>query len=106
MSFITPPICVAVYVACAIANSAPLKTAFAGLRLGIAGYLFPFIMVYYPEILLIKGTLVRQVVGLFLSILFVSGVAVIFSGATFRWVIRALALSTVIITVFFLYLLR
>lgn len=96
MSFITPPICVAVYVASAIAESRPLSTALTGLRLGIIGYLFPFIMVYCPEILLGRGDLFHQIAGLFLAAVFVAGTAVVFSGTTFRLIVRGIAFVVVI----------
>ncbi len=51
-SFITPPVCVAVYVACAISGSDTWKTGWAAMRLGIATYLVPFMFVYRPALLL------------------------------------------------------
>jgi len=53
LSFLTPPICLAVYTAASLANSNPMKTAFQAVRLGIAAYIVPFIFAFSPALLLI-----------------------------------------------------
>ncbi len=53
LSFITPPVCTATYVAAGIAGSEPLRTAWTGIRLGIAAYLVPFIFAFAPALILI-----------------------------------------------------
>jgi TRAP-type uncharacterized transport system fused permease subunit len=50
-SFITPPTCIAVYVACGIAGSKVWETGWEAVRLGIAAYLVPFAFVYHPSLL-------------------------------------------------------
>lgn len=52
LSFITPPVCLAVYTASAIARSEPMRTGFEGMRLGIVAYVVPFIFVFNPNLLL------------------------------------------------------
>jgi TRAP transporter 4TM/12TM fusion protein len=52
-TFITPPLCPAVYVASGIARSPPFTTGFQAMRLGIVCYIVPFIFLYNPELLLI-----------------------------------------------------
>ncbi len=54
ISAITPPVCAAVFVASAIAQSNWVKTAFIACRLGLAGFLIPF-MFYYAPTLLLQG---------------------------------------------------
>jgi len=56
MSFITPPVCVAVYIAAAIARAKPLETAVHAMKLGVVAYIVPFIFVT-NEALLLKGPL-------------------------------------------------
>jgi TRAP transporter 4TM/12TM fusion protein len=50
-SFITPPTCLAVYVACSISGSSAWDTGWEAVRLGIAAYLVPFAFVYNPALL-------------------------------------------------------
>jgi len=51
-SFITPPVCIAVYVACGIAGSKVWETGWEAVRLGIAVYLVPFAFVLNQALLL------------------------------------------------------
>lgn len=51
-SFITPPVCLAVYVAAGIAGSKIWGTGWEAVRLGIAVYLIPFVFVYNQALLL------------------------------------------------------
>jgi TRAP transporter 4TM/12TM fusion protein len=53
LSFLTPPICLAAYTAASLANSAPMKTAFQAVRLGIAAYIFPFVFAFSPSLLFV-----------------------------------------------------
>ena len=52
MSFVTPPVCVACFVAAGIAESTPMKTGFTSMRLGISAYLVPFAFCYSTTLLL------------------------------------------------------
>ena len=53
VSFITPPVAIAAYVACGISGGRPMRTAFIAMRLGIVKYVVPFLFVYNPSLLLI-----------------------------------------------------
>ena len=55
LSFITPPVCVAVYIASAIARSKPMETALHAMKLGVVAYVVPFVFVADPA-LLMHGT--------------------------------------------------
>ncbi|MBI2359815.1 MAG: TRAP transporter fused permease subunit, partial [Deltaproteobacteria bacterium] len=55
LSLITPPICVAAYAGAALAGTNPMRTGYECMRLGILGYLVPFIFVFDP-LLLLKGS--------------------------------------------------
>jgi TRAP transporter 4TM/12TM fusion protein len=50
--FITPPNCPAVFVACSIAGSNMWRTAFQSMRLGIIIFLLPFMILFYPVLIL------------------------------------------------------
>lgn len=52
ISAITPPVCAAVYVAAAIARADWVKTGLVATRLGLAGFIAPYMFVYAPALLL------------------------------------------------------
>jgi len=52
LSFITPPVCVAVYIASPIAGSEPMRTALEAMKIGAIAYIVPFIFVTRPALLL------------------------------------------------------
>jgi TRAP transporter 4TM/12TM fusion protein len=54
LSMITPPVCFGTYAAASLAASDLMQTAWAGMRLGIAAYLIPFMFVFCPSLIL-KG---------------------------------------------------
>jgi TRAP-type uncharacterized transport system fused permease subunit len=53
MSMITPPVCMATYMAAAIAGSDFWKTGWAGMRLGIVAYIVPFVFAFQPALVAI-----------------------------------------------------
>lgn len=56
-SFLTPPVCLAVYTAASIAEAPVMKSAFQAMKLAIAGYLVPFFFLYKPGLTLIGSVL-------------------------------------------------
>jgi len=52
ISFITPPVAVAAYVASGISGGNPMKTGYIAMRLAIASFVVPFLFVYNPSLLL------------------------------------------------------
>ncbi len=56
MSFVTPPVAIAAYVAAGIAHAKPMQVGLIGVRLGIVAYIVPFVFCYNPALLL-RGTL-------------------------------------------------
>ena len=55
LSMITPPVCLATYVAASLAGADFWKTGWAGMRLGVVAYVVPFIFVFHPAMLM-KGS--------------------------------------------------
>ncbi|MCT7377209.1 TRAP transporter permease [Chelativorans salis] len=53
LSAITPPVAIAVYAACGISRSAVWATSWAAVKLGLTGYIIPFMFVFGPSLLLI-----------------------------------------------------
>lgn len=56
ISSITPPVALAAYAGASVAGSDPMKTAFHATRLGISGFIVPYLFVYGNELLLIGTT--------------------------------------------------
>jgi TRAP transporter 4TM/12TM fusion protein len=52
LSFITPPVCVAVYPAAALAGASIMKTGWASVRLGAVLFIIPFFFVVEPALVL------------------------------------------------------
>ncbi len=55
LSFITPPVAIAAYAASGISGSDPMRTGFIAWRLGLAGFIVPFIYIF-DQSLLFMGT--------------------------------------------------
>jgi TRAP-type uncharacterized transport system fused permease subunit len=52
LSFITPPVCIAVYPAASIAGARPMKTGWTAARLGAVKYFIPVFFVLNPSLIL------------------------------------------------------
>ncbi len=52
LSAITPPVALASYAAAAIAGVNPFKLSMTGLKLGLAGFIIPYMIIYGPELTL------------------------------------------------------
>jgi len=52
ISAITLPVALVAYAAAGIANTSPIKTGYAALRIGIAGFILPYLFVYRPSLIL------------------------------------------------------
>ena len=52
LSFITPPICIAVFAAAKLARSDPMHTGFLATRFGWSAFVVPFLFVFSPSLLL------------------------------------------------------
>ncbi|MBM3566963.1 MAG: TRAP transporter fused permease subunit [Alphaproteobacteria bacterium] len=57
LSHITPPVCLGIYAAAAIADADPWATAIEGLKMGVVAYLLPFLIALSPALLLLGGPL-------------------------------------------------
>ncbi len=52
ISFITPPVAISAYAASGVANTNAMKTGFMSFKLGLAGFIVPFVFLYGEGILL------------------------------------------------------
>ena len=94
-SFITPPLCLAVYVTSAIAESSVWKTGLQAMRLGIVLFIIPFAFVYYPALLL-HGSVPEILFAVGKTLLATVGVAggmTGFLGKKSHWVQRILLMG-------------
>lgn len=82
-AFITPPVCVAAYVAAAIAEASPVKAGLHALRFGAGFFLIPFAFMYNPGLLL-RGTAVDTVIATAAMIVGLFAVAVFFEGYLYK----------------------
>ncbi|QHS23416.1 TRAP transporter permease [Virgibacillus sp. MSP4-1] len=76
MSGLTPPVAITAYTTAGISGSNPTKTAFYAIKIGLGGFLIPFLFVYNPELLLQGGDTTRIAIALasaFLSCIFFAG---------------------------------
>jgi TRAP transporter 4TM/12TM fusion protein len=58
LSAITPPVATASYAAASITKTSPTELGFEGWRIGLAGYVIPFMFIYSPT-LLMQGTVME-----------------------------------------------
>ena len=68
MSAITPPVALASLVASKVAGASYMRTAIASVRLGLPGFVLPFLFVYYPAVLL-QGDSTIEIAVTILSVL-------------------------------------
>jgi TRAP transporter 4TM/12TM fusion protein len=72
LSFITPPVCIAVYPAAAIAGAKPMRTGVTAVRLGAVAFIIPFFFVLNPSLVLegsffiIVTSVCTAIIGIFL----------------------------------------
>ena len=52
LSFITPPVCVAVFVAATMARAGPMQSAWRAMRLAVVAFIVPFVFVYDQALLM------------------------------------------------------
>ncbi len=90
LSFITPPVCVAVYIASAIARSKPMETAVHAMKLGIVAYVVPFVFVA-DAALLMEGAPANIALAFVTAVIGFIGLAIALQGYYTRavpWFVR------------------
>jgi TRAP-type uncharacterized transport system fused permease subunit len=87
ISAITPPVCAAVYAAAAIARSNWLTTGWLAVRMGLAGFVAPFLFVYRSGLLLIGSPIdiVWSALVSAAAIVCLAGAAIGYFGNRCRW---------------------
>ncbi|MGY6633982.1 MAG: TRAP transporter permease [Alkalilacustris sp.] len=95
LSAITPPVAIAVYAACGIGRSPVVETSALAVRLGLTGYIIPFMFVFGPSLLMI-GTWTEVVLTAFTSVMGVTFLAGGLAGYLVRpagWMVRGLLIA-------------
>jgi TRAP transporter 4TM/12TM fusion protein len=87
ISAITPPVCAATYAAVAIARSKWLPTGWLAVRMGLAGFMAPFLFVYVPPLLLAGSPLeiIWNSLVSGLGVMAMAGAAMGYFGDRCRW---------------------
>jgi len=76
MTNVTPPVCVAAFVAAGIAQAPPMKTGFTAMRLAVVLFFIPFFFVLNPALIL-QGPILETI---YLFILCVIGIIILAGG--------------------------
>ncbi len=87
ISAITPPVCAATYAAVAIARSKWWESGWFAVRIGLAGFMVPFLFVYVPNLLLVGSPLEifwNVLVSAF-GVMAMAGVAMGYFGDRNKW---------------------
>jgi TRAP transporter 4TM/12TM fusion protein len=79
-SFITPPVAIAVFVACAISGASTWRTGWTAMRLGMGTYLVPFMFVARPALLYFGADPQQIAMDFILSAMGIAAVCTGFSG--------------------------
>ncbi len=77
MAMVTPPVALAAYAAAGISEANPSKTGWRALALGFSGFAIPFLVVYYPALTIVEGSVWETVFAFIKSmgaIFLISGV--------------------------------
>ena len=74
ISFITPPVAISAYAASGVAGTNAMQTGFQSFKLGLAGFIVPFLFLYSPAIVL-QGPALNTVVNSITAILGVAALA-------------------------------
>lgn len=90
ISFITPPVCIASYIAAGIAGASPFRVGFQAVRLAIVAVIVPFVFVFQPH-LLMDGSITEITIAFISAVIGTVLVGVALEGFLFRhliWVSR------------------
>lgn len=80
ISFITPPVAMSAYAASGIADSDAMKTGVQAFKLGIAGFIIPYMFVYYPGLLIVDSPFFSSLYALIIALSSVILIATSFEG--------------------------
>ena len=79
LSAITPPVATASYAAASVAGDDPMKLGWVAWKVGLSGYILPFIFIYSPE-LLMQGSVFNIILATVTSIIGIYALSVALEG--------------------------
>jgi len=79
LSAITPPVATASYAAASVAGDDPMKLGFMAWKIGLSGYILPFIFIYSPQ-LLMMGSVLEIIQATITSVIGIYGLSVALEG--------------------------
>jgi TRAP transporter 4TM/12TM fusion protein len=88
ISCITPPVGVCFYAGASVANAQPMKTGWEATKLGLSGYIVPFMFVYAPALILRPAgwmSLYMFIIAVIAAIVASAGVAAYWFGHRLIW---------------------
>ncbi|QKY70066.1 TRAP transporter permease [Lentibacillus sp. CBA3610] len=72
---ITPPVCLAAYAGAGIARANPFKSGVTAVKLAIAAFIIPYIIVYNPILVLVDVTAVNLVMAVITAVIGMMGIS-------------------------------
>ena len=101
LSSITPPVAVAAYAAAGLSGGDANRTGWVAMRLGIAGFIVPFLFVYGPA-LLMEGAVTEIIIATMTSLIGITALSVGMQGWLFKnlniWIRIAYLMAGVLMT--------
>lgn len=95
LSEVTPPVCLAAYAGAGLANANPMVTGFTALKIAIAGFLVPYVLIFEPAMLL-EGPWTDLLPALITVMIGMVGVA---AGLAGHYLVRANTLERTVLIV-------
>ena len=98
ISFITPPVAISAYAASGIAETNAMKTGFVSFKLGLAGFIVPFLFLYSPSIVLEGGVgqIIMNSITALLGIIALAGGLVGWFAIPLVWWMRGVMLASAV----------
>lgn len=100
-SALTPPVAVASLIAARIAEAPYFTTAMQAVKIGLPGFFLPFLFVARPELLLLEGSLMDQLIVVAISLVALAALNVAMVGQGFirtAWPVRLILLVAATLT--------
>ena len=83
LSAITPPVAVAALVGANIAKASFWPTGLTAVRLGLPGFVLPFLFIFEPQILGVTGTWIDQLIAIGQALIAIAGLNFVLEGRLF-----------------------
>ena len=101
ISSITPPVAIASYAAAAVANSDPWRTSLVAIKLGLSGFIIPYMFVYGPQ-LLGFGNVIQIIISIFTAMIGIAFLSIAIIGwflKNLKWSIRIIYLFSALMLI-------